>query len=88
MKGIMSMMSIRDFNANVSRALAQAEAGEDVLLTRNAKPVLRITKEIVEKSELERQRAIDALRELMRRGIDLGGPATYEERTGLDRLPR
>lgn len=78
----MGFMSIRELNSNVSKALSQAEAGEDIVLTRNGKPVLRITREGVDASEAERLRALAQLRELMKKGIDLGGPATYDERTG------
>jgi len=78
----MGFMSIRELNSNVSKALSQAEAGEDIVLTRNGKPVLRLTKEGVEDIERKRQDALNRLIELMDRGIDFGGPATYEERTG------
>lgn len=78
----MSVMSIRELNANVSRALTQAESGEDIVLTRNGKPVLRITREGVDDREARRQRAVARLLEIMETGLPLGGPATYEERTG------
>jgi prevent-host-death family protein len=78
----MGVMSIRELNANVSRALSQAEAGEDIVLTRNGKPVLRLTREGVPDVEDRRKAAVAKLFALMERGIDFGGPATYEERTG------
>ena len=78
----MSVMSIRELNANVSRALSQAESGEDIVLTRNGKPVLRITREGVNDREERRQAAVAGLRELLKKKLPLGGPATYEERTG------
>lgn len=78
----MSYMSIRDLNANVSRALAQAETGEDIVLTRNGKPVLRITREGVHDREAKRLEAIERMRARMAAGFPgLHGPATYEERT-------
>ena len=78
----MGVMSIRELNANVSKALAQAEAGDDIVLTRNGKPVLRLTREGVGEADGKRRRACEQLLKLMETGIDLGGPATYEERTG------
>lgn len=78
----MSVMSIRELNANVSRALADAEAGNDIVLTRNGKPVLRITREGIDDKEARRVAAVEELRRMMRERVDLGGPATYEERTG------
>ena len=38
----MTIMSIREFNANVSKALARAEAGEVIEITRNGKPVAEL----------------------------------------------
>lgn len=78
----MGVMSIREFNANISKALLQAEAGEDIVLTRNGKPAVRITREGIDDKEAKRQEAIALLRDMMARGVDLGGPATYDERTG------
>jgi prevent-host-death family protein len=78
----MGFMSVRELNANVSKALAAAEAGEDVVVTRNGKPVLRITKEGVDRSEQERLEAVERLIKLMERGIPgLHGPVSYEDRT-------
>jgi antitoxin (DNA-binding transcriptional repressor) of toxin-antitoxin stability system len=75
-------MSIRELNANVSRALSVAEAGDDIVLTRKGKPFLRITREGVNDAEARRASAVARLREMMAAGVDLGGPASYEERTG------
>lgn len=77
----MGYMSIRELNANVSKAMAQAEAGDDIILTRNGKPVLRVTREGVDNREAQRRTGLARLRELTHRGISLGGRATYEERT-------
>lgn len=78
----MGVMSIRELNANVSRALTQAESGEDIVLTRNGKPFLRITREGVGDREARRQTAVARLMAIMDVGLPLGGPATREERTG------
>lgn len=79
----MGAMSIREFNANISKALSAAENGEDIVLTRHGKQVLRVTREgLASKSSMQPDRAILRLRELLEKGIGFGGPATYEERTG------
>lgn len=78
----MTVMSVRELNANVSRALSVAAAGEDIILTLKGEPYLRITREGVDQAADKRARAREALRALMERGIDFGGPATYDERTG------
>lgn len=77
----MSFMSVRELNANVSRALSAAENGEDIVLTRKGKPFLRITREGVEGAGAKRA-AVARLRAMMDEGFDLGGPASYDERTG------
>jgi len=82
----MGVMSIREFNANISRVLARVEAGEDIVLTRQGKRAIRLTREGVEQDEEQRAASIARLRELMDQGFHLGGPATYDERTGVDRL--
>ena len=44
--------------------------------------LVRITREGVADAETERLDAIARIREMMATGYDLGGPASYEERTG------
>ena len=78
----MTMMSVRELNANVSRALSAAAAGDDIILTLKGEPYLRITREGVDGAVEKRARARLELLALMERGIDFGGPATYDERTG------
>ena len=87
----MGAMSIREFNSNISKALSAAEKGEDIVLTRHGKQVLRVTRDGVEAlAELRPMMTREAARlrmiELMRQGIDLGGPFTHDERNGLDRF--
>ena len=86
----MGAMSIREFNSNISKALSAAEKGEDIVLTRHGKQVLRVTREglVGSSATVDLDKDKDRLRMLaiMRKGIDLGGPFSYEERTGLDRL--
>jgi antitoxin (DNA-binding transcriptional repressor) of toxin-antitoxin stability system len=77
-------MSIGELNANMSKAVARAEAGEVIDITRNGKAVAEL--------RAKKQNRMDdpeflAKRELffenLRKGIPGSkGPFTYEERTG------
>lgn len=79
----MGVMSIREFNANVSKAFAKVEAGELIEITRNGKVIAEIRP--------KRQNRMDdpefvAARERLLAGMAEGiagisGPFTYEERT-------
>ena len=80
----MTVMSIREFNANTSKAIARAEAGEVIEITRNGKPVAELRAK--RKNRLD-DPEIRAAYERMVKGFEKGipglsGPATYEERTG------
>lgn len=78
----MGVMSIHEFSRKVSEALAKVEIGEDIILTRDGKEIVRITREgLDEPTEEERQNDIKILREMSESGIDFGGPASYEQRT-------
>lgn len=82
----MGVLSIREFNANVSKALARVEAGETIRLTKHGRPIARIEPEmkrpLPEPGTPEWQAAYDRMVALMNRGISLGGKKpTYEERT-------
>ena len=77
----MGVLSIREFNSNVSKAIAAVEAGEDIVLTRNGLRIARITREGLDESKTRRETDLKRLRQLMSEGIDLGGAATYDERT-------
>ena len=80
----MGVMSIREFNANTSKAIARAEAGEVIDITRNGKIVVEIrAKRRNKMDDLEFRAAYTRMVQRMERGIPgLTGPATYEERTG------
>lgn len=82
----MGIISMREFNANISRVFARVDAGEDVIVTRQGKPPIRLAPTELPDEEERRQLALKRLRELMREGLGFDGPATYEERTGIDRL--
>lgn len=80
----MGVMSIREFNTNMSKAIARAEAGEVIRITRNGKPVARLVPDRQSRMDDPEFRAAYArMVNRMERGIPgLTGPATYEERTG------
>jgi prevent-host-death family protein len=80
----MGVMSIREFNANISKVIAKVEAGEIIELTRNGKVVAEIKPKRANKMDDPEYRAkYDAMMADMRKGIPgLKGPFTYEERTG------
>jgi antitoxin (DNA-binding transcriptional repressor) of toxin-antitoxin stability system len=80
----MGVMSIREFNTNISKALSKVEGGEVIKLTRNGKVIASVVPERLNKLDDPEYRAKhEKMMALMREGIPgLKGPATYEERTG------
>ncbi len=80
----MNVMSIREFNANTSKAFAKVEAGEVIKVTRNGKVIASVVPERVNHMDDPEYRArYEKMIAGMREGIPgLKGPATYEERTG------
>jgi prevent-host-death family protein len=79
----MTLMSIREFNANTSKAIARAEAGEVIEITRNGKPVAELRAKRKNRMDPEVRAAYERMIARMKTGIPgLRGPATYEERTG------
>lgn len=79
----MGVMSIREFNANVSKAFAKVEAGELIEITRNGKIIAEIRpKRQNRMDDPEFVAARERLLAGMAKGIaDINGPFTYEERT-------
>jgi antitoxin (DNA-binding transcriptional repressor) of toxin-antitoxin stability system len=80
----MGVMSIREFNANTSKAFARVEAGETIKVTRNGKVVARVIPDQAGRlNDPEFKAAYERILARMKKGIPgLKGPATYEERTG------
>ena len=80
----MGVMSIRELNANMSKAIARAEAGEVIDITRNGKAVVELRAKRKNKlDDPEFRAAYERFVQRMETGIpELTGPATYEERTG------
>jgi antitoxin (DNA-binding transcriptional repressor) of toxin-antitoxin stability system len=83
----MGIMSIREFNANVSKAFAKVKAGETIKVTSNGKVIATVSPERVNRmDDPEFRAARERMLEGFKTGIPgLGGPATYEERTGRGR---
>ena len=80
----MGVMSIREFNANISSAFAKVEAGETLEITRNGKVIAEIRPKRMNRMEdPEFREKWERFVEGLEKGIPgLTGPATYEERTG------
>jgi prevent-host-death family protein len=67
----MRAVSAREANQAFSRILRAAEAGESVVITRRGEPVAIIAPYGVR--DRERQRAIEHIVALMRKGLSIGG---------------
>lgn len=79
----MTVMSIREFNASVSRTLARVEAGETIEIARNGKIIVEMKPKNLRRSDDPAwQEAHKNLLALLSKGVRLGGPASYDERTG------
>jgi antitoxin (DNA-binding transcriptional repressor) of toxin-antitoxin stability system len=74
----MGIMSIREFNANVSAAIARVEAGEIIEITKNNRTVAELRPKRGP-HDPEWVRASEEMMAIMRRGIDLGGQKFTEE---------
>ncbi len=77
----MGILSIREFNANISKVLARVEAGETLDITRNGKVIA----ELRPKRERDAAwwKAYDESVALMKKGIPLGiGKVTQEDKYG------
>ena len=78
----MGVISMREFNANISAAFARVDQGEDLIVTRKGKKPIRLAPADLKSDEEQKARDLARLKELMEIGIDFGGPASYEDRTG------
>lgn len=79
----MGVLSIREFNQNVSAVLAKVEAGETIDLTRNGKVIVEMRPKRANRMDDPEYRANhEKMMAVMRKGIPgLRAPLTYEERT-------
>jgi Antitoxin Phd_YefM, type II toxin-antitoxin system len=80
----MGILSIHEFNTNISGTLARVEKGEDVILTRRGKRIARLTRDGLDTDdEAQRKADLDWWFSLMDRAPAVGGPASADERAGL-----
>jgi antitoxin (DNA-binding transcriptional repressor) of toxin-antitoxin stability system len=81
----MGVMSIREFNANTSKAFAKVEAGETLDITKNGKVIaeVRPPRPKNKLDDPEHRAKHEKMMALLRKGLPgLNGPASYNERTG------
>lgn len=79
----MGMMTMRELNANVSQAVARAEAGEVLSITKHGRPVVEI-RPLPKVRDQAWHDAYARMLERMEKGIGLGpvGTITYEDKHG------
>jgi prevent-host-death family protein len=63
----------REANQRFSKLLAEAASGEEIVITRRGTPVAKLVPATTLTSEAERDKAIERMIELMRKGLRLGG---------------
>lgn len=78
----MGVMTVRELNSNVSQALARAEAGEILSITRNGKPVAELHPPRIVRDE-KWNAARERMLELMKNKFGpYTGKLTYEDKHG------
>jgi prevent-host-death family protein len=89
----MRTVSAREANQSFSRILSAAAAGEEVVITRRGIPVAKLVPVRDEAKTARREAAIRRMREMLEKGVSLGGNAwpgrevIYDEATGLRPWP-
>jgi prevent-host-death family protein len=89
----MRTVSAREANQSFSRILSAAAAGEEVVITRRGIPVAKLVPVRDEAKTARREAAIRRMREMLEKGVSLGGNAwpgrevIYDEATGLRPCP-
>jgi antitoxin (DNA-binding transcriptional repressor) of toxin-antitoxin stability system len=79
----MGIVSMREFNSNVSKFVALAEAGEIIKVARNGKVVAEIHPPSCDRRETpEWQKAYSDLLDVFDRGIPVGRTFSHDERNG------
>ena len=69
----MRKVGAREANQHFSELLREAEAGTEVLITRNGRPVARLLPTRKSTKSKARQKALAELMALLEKGVDLGG---------------
>jgi prevent-host-death family protein len=70
---MMRTVGAREANQQFSRLLREAEAGQEILITRNGEPVARLSPARVKQSAKARAAALRRLDKIMEKGLDFGG---------------
>jgi antitoxin (DNA-binding transcriptional repressor) of toxin-antitoxin stability system len=82
MGAAMSRLSVRELNANISKALARVEAGETIDIAKNGKVFAEIRPK-PRTANAEWRKAHEESVELLRRGLNLGiGKIDEEDKYG------
>ena len=77
----MGVMTIREFNANVSRAVAMVEAGEIIDITKNGRVVAELRPKSARRADDPRwQAAFSALVDDLATGAPFGRTFSHDER--------
>lgn len=74
----MGVMSVREFNANASRAIARAEAGETIEITKNNRTVAELRPKRGAHDD-QWNRASERMIDIMGKGLHLGGATVKAE---------
>jgi len=78
----MAVVSVRDLNANISKALARVEAGETLDISKNGKIIAELRPKRPVR-DAAWQKAYDESVEFLKRGLPLGiGEVTQEDKYG------
>lgn len=74
----MTVMSVREFNASVSRAIAMVEAGGTVDISKNGKIVAELRPKRIER-DAAWHAAVDQINAILDKGFALGGGPLTED---------
>jgi prevent-host-death family protein len=80
----MREMSVREANQNFSQLIAAAEQGETIVITKNGKPVARVSPQPADRrDDPEWQAAYEALKASLEAALPLGRPREAFDRDAL-----
>lgn len=78
----MNAITVRELNADVSKAIARVEAGETLEISRNNRVIAEL-RPSSGKHGVERERAAKTMAAILARGFELGGgPLTADDKYG------
>ena len=75
----MRRVSAREANQAFSRLLAEAAAGEEIIITRRGEPVAKLGPVSADRVRSKRAAAVKRMMARMRRGVHLGGVKVTRE---------